>query len=43
MKTVWFNNGLGLSHWKIDRPELHIDHETDNLADFLQTIRISPP
>ena len=40
MKTVWFNNGLGLSHWKIDRPELHIDYQTDNLADFLQTIRI---
>ena len=40
MKTVWFNNGLGMSHWKIERPELHIDHETDNLADFLQTIRI---
>jgi putative hydrolase of the HAD superfamily len=40
MKTVWFNNGLGLSHWKIDRPELHIDYQTDNLATFLHTIRI---
>lgn len=40
MRTVWLNNGLGLSHWKIERPELHIDHETDNLATFLHTIRI---
>lgn len=40
MKTVWFNNGLGLSHWRIDDPHLHIDHETDDLASFLQTVRI---
>ena len=40
MKTVWFNNGLGQSAAKIERPELHIDHQTDNLAHFLQTIRI---
>ena len=40
MKTVWFNNGLGLSHWTIDSPELHIDHQTDNLAAFLHSIRI---
>lgn len=40
MKTVWFNDGRGQSHWKIDRPELHIDHETNDLAAFLQTIRI---
>ena len=40
MKTVWFNNGLGQSQTKIDRPELHIDHQTDNLANFLQAIRI---
>ena len=40
MKTVWFNNGMGLSSWKIERPELHIDHQTDNLAVFLQTIRV---
>ncbi|HEY4942705.1 MAG TPA: pyrimidine 5'-nucleotidase [Rhizomicrobium sp.] len=40
MRTVWLNNGLGLSHWKIERPELHIDYETDNLATFLHTIRI---
>jgi putative hydrolase of the HAD superfamily len=40
MKTVWFNNGLGLSHFRVDSPELHIDHETDDLASFLQSIRI---
>jgi putative hydrolase of the HAD superfamily len=41
MKTVWYNHGLGLSsHFKIDAPELHIDYETDDLAGFLQTIRI---
>lgn len=40
MKTVWFNDGLGQSHWKIESPELHISHRTDNLATFLQTIRI---
>jgi len=40
VRTVWFNNGGGLSHFRVDRPELHIDHETDDLASFLQTIRI---
>jgi putative hydrolase of the HAD superfamily len=41
MRTVWYNHGLGLSsHFKIDAPELHIDYETDDLAGFLQTIRI---
>ena len=41
MKTIWYNHGLGLSsHFKIDAPELHIDYETDDLAGFLQTIRI---
>ncbi len=40
MKTVWFNDGLGQSHWKIESPELHISYRTDNLATFLQTIRI---
>lgn len=41
MKTVWFNHGLGLSsHFKLDAPELHVDYETDNLATFLNSIRI---
>jgi putative hydrolase of the HAD superfamily len=40
MRTVWFNDGLGQSHWRIDAPQLHIDHETDDLAAFLKTIRI---
>ncbi|MEI9995897.1 MAG: pyrimidine 5'-nucleotidase [Rhizomicrobium sp.] len=40
MRTVWFNNGLGQAHWRIENPELHIDHQTDNLAAFLNTIRI---
>jgi len=41
MKTVWFNHGLGLSsHFKLDAPELHIDYETDNLAAFLNSVRI---
>lgn len=40
MRTVWFNDGLGQSHWRIDAPHLHIDHETDDLASFLNTIRI---
>ncbi len=43
MTTVWLNNG---SAWSKQGPEFpvaqshHIDHETDDLADFLQTIRI---
>lgn len=41
MTTVWFNNGGGQSHWRVDQQALHIDHETDDLAAFLQTIRIS--
>ncbi len=40
MTTVWYNDGLGQSHWRIDNPALHIDHETDHLATFLQSIRI---
>lgn len=41
MKTVWYNHGLGLSaYFKVDSPELHIDYETDNLAAFLNSIRI---
>ena len=41
MKTVWFNHGLGLSsHFKLDAPELHVDYETDDLAAFLNSIRI---
>jgi putative hydrolase of the HAD superfamily len=40
MKTVWFNNGLGLSQLKVERPELHIDYQTDDLAAFLHAIRI---
>jgi putative hydrolase of the HAD superfamily len=42
MKTVWFNNGLGQSHWRVEKPELHIDHETGDLAAFLRSIRIAP-
>lgn len=41
MRTVWFNNGLGLSHFRV--PDVHIDHETDDLASFLKTIRIPCP
>ena len=41
MKTVWFNHGLGLSsHFKLDAPEEHVDYETDDLAAFLNLIRI---
>ncbi|MBL6852589.1 MAG: pyrimidine 5'-nucleotidase [Alphaproteobacteria bacterium] len=41
MKTVWFNHGLGLSsHFRLDAPEKHIDYETDDLAAFLNSIRI---
>ncbi|MEJ1967500.1 MAG: hypothetical protein WDN03_02510 [Rhizomicrobium sp.] len=40
MKTVWLNDGLGQSHWRIDDPERHIDHQTDDLAAFLHSIRI---
>jgi putative hydrolase of the HAD superfamily len=36
--TVWFNNGGGQSHWQVD--DLHIDHETDDLVAFLQSIRV---
>jgi putative hydrolase of the HAD superfamily len=42
MTTVWFNNGGGQSHWRVDDQALHIDHETDDLAAFLHSIRISP-
>jgi putative hydrolase of the HAD superfamily len=40
MTTIWFNNGQGQSHWTIDDAERHIDHQTDDLAAFLQAIRI---
>ena len=40
MKTVWFNHGRGLSRMAIADPHLHIDHETDDLASFLQSIRV---
>ena len=43
MTTVWFNNGGGQSHWRVDDQALHIDHETDNLAHFLSGIRIDTP
>lgn len=41
MTTVWFNNGGGQSHWRVDQQALHIDHETDDLARFLSKIRIA--
>jgi putative hydrolase of the HAD superfamily len=37
MTTVWFNNGAGQSHWRVEGD--HIDYETDDLAQFLQSIR----
>lgn len=40
MRTVWFNNGMGQSHWRVEKPELHIDHETGDLPAFLQSIRV---
>jgi putative hydrolase of the HAD superfamily len=40
MTTIWFNNGQGQSHWTINDAERHIDHQTDDLAAFLQAIRI---
>jgi putative hydrolase of the HAD superfamily len=43
MTTVWFNNGGGQSHWKVEDQGLHIDHETDDLARFLSGIRIAMP
>jgi putative hydrolase of the HAD superfamily len=42
MTTVWHNDGLGQSHWTLDNPDQHIDHQTDDLPTFLQTIRIKP-
>lgn len=42
MTTVWFNNGGGQSHWRVDDQALHIDHETDDLPAFLHAIRVSP-
>jgi putative hydrolase of the HAD superfamily len=42
MTTVWFNNGGGQSHWRVDDQALHIDHETDDLPAFLHSIRVSP-
>lgn len=40
MTTIWLNNGLGQSHWKIEDADQHIDHETSDLVDFLHTIGI---
>jgi putative hydrolase of the HAD superfamily len=40
MTTIWFNNGLGQSHWKIEDADRHIDHETGDLVSFLHSIRI---
>jgi putative hydrolase of the HAD superfamily len=40
MTTIWFNNGLGQSHWKIEDADAHIDHETRDLVSFLHSIRI---
>jgi putative hydrolase of the HAD superfamily len=40
MTTVWFNNGGGQSHWRVEQQAQHIDYETDDLVRFLQTIRI---
>jgi putative hydrolase of the HAD superfamily len=43
MTTIWFNNGGGQSHWRVEEQPLHIDHETDDLARFLSGIRIDAP
>lgn len=40
MTTIWFNNGGGQSHWRIAEQSQHIDHETNDLVHFLQSIRI---
>lgn len=40
MTTIWFNNGQGQSHWRIEDAELHIDHQTSDLVAFLQSIRV---
>ncbi|HEY5336707.1 MAG TPA: pyrimidine 5'-nucleotidase [Rhizomicrobium sp.] len=40
MTTVWFNNGGGQSQWRSADQQLHIDHETDNLLSFLQSLRV---
>lgn len=40
MTTIWFNNGLGQSHWTIDDAESHIDHQTSDLVSFLKSIRV---
>jgi putative hydrolase of the HAD superfamily len=41
MTTIWFNNGGGQSHWRVERQADAIDYETDDLVQFLQSIRIS--
>jgi putative hydrolase of the HAD superfamily len=41
MTTVWFNDGGGQSHWRVDDQAAHVDYETDDLVRFLQSIRIS--
>ncbi|MBS0275674.1 MAG: pyrimidine 5'-nucleotidase [Proteobacteria bacterium] len=43
MTTVWFNNGGGQSHWRIEDQGLHINHETGDLVHFLSGIRIATP
>ena len=43
MTTVWINNGSQWSHQGPDHPLVarrHIHHEIDDLAEFLQTIRL---
>jgi putative hydrolase of the HAD superfamily len=40
MTTVWFNNGGGQSHWRVAEQSQYIDHETDDLVRFLQSIRV---
>jgi putative hydrolase of the HAD superfamily len=40
MTTIWFNNGLGQSHWTIEDADRHIDHQTGDLVSFLHSIRI---
>ena len=40
MTTIWFNDGKGQSHWRVDDSEKHIDHQTDDLASFLHSIGI---
>ena len=36
MTTVWFNNGGGQSHWRVERQADAIGYETDDLVRFLR-------